>query len=335
MPEISVIVPVYNVEKYIHRCVDSILKQTFTDFELILVDDGSPDNCGKICDEYAEKDNRIKVIHKKNGGLSSARNAGLDIATGKYVMFCDSDDYVTPDWCEKLYNAIIKNPTSFIVSNIYKVIDNSIIPSCKITESSNNITYFDIYKQGLSAYAVNKIYNIELLNKYKIRFDENCFFAEDVEFNVKYYSKTLQSIYISTPIYYYISNPNGIMNTYKFDLFNLHIPLFFKRICIIQDNQLTEYCNIWIYHFITLFDNIFDKRNTEMSLLDKFRYNNKMIKSEEFQFCVENSSENKITKTILKFKNYYIFWLFQKLTSFKQKLRSNKNENHRNDTCKK
>ena len=91
---ISVIVPVYKVEKYLHRCIDSVLAQTFTDFELILVDDGSPDNCGKICDEYAEKDERIHVIHKENGGLSSARNAGLDIATGDYIVFIDSDDYV-------------------------------------------------------------------------------------------------------------------------------------------------------------------------------------------------------------------------------------------------
>ncbi|KAF3371822.1 glycosyl transferase family 2, partial [Enterococcus faecium] len=93
MCEISIIVPVYKVEKYLRKCVDSILAQTFTDFEVILVDDGSPDNSGKICDEYAEKDNRVRVIHKENGGLSSARNAGIDVARGKYLGFVDSDDY--------------------------------------------------------------------------------------------------------------------------------------------------------------------------------------------------------------------------------------------------
>ena len=92
MPRLSIIVPVYKVEKYIHKCVDSILNQTFTDYELILVDDGSPDNCGKICDEYAKKDSRVKVIHKKNGGQSSARNKGLDHAKGNYISFIDSDD---------------------------------------------------------------------------------------------------------------------------------------------------------------------------------------------------------------------------------------------------
>ena len=113
MLKISVIVPIYNVENYIHRCIDSILAQTFTDFELILVDDGSPDNCGKICDEYAKKDSRINVIHKENGGLSSARNAGLDIASGDYIVFVDSDDYVEKEIAdskaEEHYNNIKSN----------------------------------------------------------------------------------------------------------------------------------------------------------------------------------------------------------------------------------
>lgn len=103
MCEISIIVPVYKVEKYLRKCVDSILAQTFTDFEVILVDDGSPDNSGKICDEYAEKDNRVRVIHKENGGLSSARNAGIDVARGKYLGFVDSDDYIDEDMYEILY----------------------------------------------------------------------------------------------------------------------------------------------------------------------------------------------------------------------------------------
>lgn len=109
MPKISVIVPVYNVEKYLRQCIDSILAQTFADFELILVDDGSTDKCGAICDEYAKKDYRIKVIHQKNGGLSAARNAGLDIAAGNYVAFIDSDDLVRDRYLEVLYNALIES----------------------------------------------------------------------------------------------------------------------------------------------------------------------------------------------------------------------------------
>ncbi|MCD8354636.1 MAG: glycosyltransferase [Clostridiales bacterium] len=102
MPKISFIVPVYGVEKYIHQCVDSILGQTYTDFELILVDDGSPDNCPQICDEYAAKDARVTVIHKKNAGVSEARNTGIDAASGEWAYFVDSDDWIELDACEKL-----------------------------------------------------------------------------------------------------------------------------------------------------------------------------------------------------------------------------------------
>ena len=97
MPKVSVIVPVYKVESYLRKCVDSILGQSFSDFEVILVDDGSPDNCGAICDDYATRDQRVKVIHKINGGLSDARNVGLDAAIGQYICFVDSDDWIEQD----------------------------------------------------------------------------------------------------------------------------------------------------------------------------------------------------------------------------------------------
>ena len=106
-PTISVIVPVYKVEKYIRKCIDSILNQTYQNIEVILVDDGSPDNCGKICDEYAYLDKRVRVIHKKNGGLGSARNVGLGLAKGQYIMFVDSDDYLTKDSIGTVLKAIV------------------------------------------------------------------------------------------------------------------------------------------------------------------------------------------------------------------------------------
>lgn len=110
-PLITIIVPIYKVEPFIHRCIDSILAQTYTKLEIILVDDGSPDNCGTICDEYAEKDNRIIVIHKTNGGLSDARNAGIAIAKGEYIGFVDSDDYIEPFMYEKLLQAALAHDT--------------------------------------------------------------------------------------------------------------------------------------------------------------------------------------------------------------------------------
>ena len=106
---ISIIVPIYNVELYLEKCIESIINQTYKNLEIILVDDGSTDSCGKICDEYAKKDNRIKVIHKINGGLSDARNKGMEIAKGKYIGFVDGDDYVASDMYETLYKFSVKN----------------------------------------------------------------------------------------------------------------------------------------------------------------------------------------------------------------------------------
>lgn len=118
MPTISVIVPIYKVEPYLRQCVDSILGQTFRDFELILVDDGSPDGCPAICDEYAKMDSRVKVIHKENGGLSSARNVGLDVAKGEYIAFVDSDDWIHLEYLEQLMNAIQSQNADMSVCNI-------------------------------------------------------------------------------------------------------------------------------------------------------------------------------------------------------------------------
>ena len=115
MDLVSIIVPVYNVEKYIHQCVDSIINQTYKNIEIILVDDGSPDSCGRICDEYAEKDSRIKVIHKENGGLSDARNCGIEAAMGDWLMFVDSDDWIEPDMAEKLLEVAVNNDVRMAV----------------------------------------------------------------------------------------------------------------------------------------------------------------------------------------------------------------------------
>lgn len=125
LPLISVIIPVYNVEKYISECIESILGQTYKKLEIILVDDGSSDNSGKICDEYSEKDGRIKVIHKENGGLSDARNTGMSAASGEYLIFVDSDDYMIHDGIEYLYNLIIENNAQLVIGGVEKFRDDT------------------------------------------------------------------------------------------------------------------------------------------------------------------------------------------------------------------
>jgi glycosyltransferase involved in cell wall biosynthesis len=127
-PMISVIVPVYMVEEYLRQCLDSLIHQTYKDIEIILVDDGSPDHCGEICEEYAKKDARIIVIHQENGGLSAARNAGLDIAKGEYIMFVDSDDWVEPTYCEKALKAILEHQVDLAIMGFFTTYMNRSVP---------------------------------------------------------------------------------------------------------------------------------------------------------------------------------------------------------------
>lgn len=130
-PKVSVIVPVYNVEDYLEKCVDSIINQPFSDMEIILVDDGSPDNCGKICDNFAEKDSRVKVIHKENGGISDARNVGVEAANGEYICFIDSDDFMEPNLLDKLYGLAQKYHADIAVGGIYNCYINYRSPQCE------------------------------------------------------------------------------------------------------------------------------------------------------------------------------------------------------------
>ena len=168
---ITVIVPVYKVEKYLDRCISSIINQSYKNLEIILVDDGSPDNCGNICDGYAKKDERIKVIHKENGGISDARNTGVSVAKGKYVTFIDSDDYVKYDYIEFLYNLIIKNKVKVSICSHTVIYDTGL----KIEKETEEFTVLDaktvvrriLYDDGIDTSAWAKMYETTLFNNIK------------------------------------------------------------------------------------------------------------------------------------------------------------------------
>ena len=169
-PLISVIVPCYNVEEYLPKCIESILNQTYRNLEILLVDDGSPDNCGRICDEYAAKDSRIRIIHKKNGGLSDARNAALDVMTGEYVTFIDSDDYVSDDYVEYLYKIIKESGVKLSVSSYQTFVDDSSAEICtnnplfvKIVHTNDALTGM-FYQQIFDTSAWAKMYHRSLFS---------------------------------------------------------------------------------------------------------------------------------------------------------------------------
>ncbi|EOH87788.1 glycosyltransferase family 2 protein [Enterococcus pallens] len=215
MCEISIIVPVYNVEKYLHKCVDSILIQTFTDFEVILVDDGSLDNSGQICDEYAKKDDRVKVIHKKNGGLSDARNAGIDVAKGKYLGFVDSDDYIERDMYELLYENIVKEKADLSICGIYHVYEGK-NPEKKQEKymllDRNEAMLLIFHGNQISDHAVNKLYARSIFDtlRYPIgKYHEDSFAIVSILDNC-------EKIVVDTKQKYYYYHRNDSITSQKF-----------------------------------------------------------------------------------------------------------------------
>ena len=325
MPEISVIVPVYKVEKYIHRCVDSILAQTFRDFELILVDDGSPDNCGSICDEYAAQDPRIKVIHKTNGGLSSARNAGLDVAQGKYIMFCDSDDYVAENWCQIMMTAIKKYPFALVSSDLLKVQEQEQVEQIDAVSAENivEVSFYQLVKRGLSGYVCNKIFDRNIIQDRKLRFDENRKFAEDVPFVMSYCNACNAYVLVDVPIYYYVQRGGSILHTERHDILEHQLFTFYIRTPFLRQEDIPEYCDTHLYSFIHYFDAVFIKGYTT-NFWKKLRYNQQMMRSKEFRFCLDHATgknENPLAMKILRTHNYYLFWLFNQIVRLKAKLR--------------
>lgn len=211
---ITIVIPVYNVKKYIERCIKSVINQTYKNIEIILVDDGSTDESGDICDEYAKKDNRIKVIHKKNGGLSDARNFGIDAANGKYISFVDSDDFVTNNYVEVLYN-LIKNNDSDISVCIWKNVfeDNKTKKSYftlfhrEITATNLVMLQHMLYQKLFDTSACAKLYDISLFDN--IRFPKGKLY-EDLATTYKLFLKSKTISYSNDEIYYYFVRNNSI-----------------------------------------------------------------------------------------------------------------------------
>ena len=212
--KISVIVPVYNVEEYIHKCLDSILRQTYFQLEIILVDDGSTDKSGKICDEYAQCDERIKVIHKSNGGVSDARNAGLDIATGELIGFIDPDDYIHEQMYEILQK-IMEEEQADIVYCKRAIVRNSMVQ--KYSDSDTRQCWISLnalekmYEPGFAGMATvpwNKLYKKEIFDN--IRFPKGMIFEDNYIIH-QLYDNAQKVVFIDKTLYYYIERGESIM----------------------------------------------------------------------------------------------------------------------------
>lgn len=268
--KVSIIVPVYNTEQYLTRCVESILGQTYSNLEILLVDDGSPDRCPEMCDSFAEKDQRIKVIHKQNGGLSDARNAGIEATTGDYLMFIDSDDYISVDMVRLLLHTACKEHAEVVACGYYITQENGqsfyspkpksyevFTPERAIADAFSSPSYCEIS-------ACNKIFSARLFKDLDMRFPvgklhEDTFIIYQILF---YASKT---VFIDKPLYYYVQTPNSIMRS-KFDKRHLDIyealeqaKEFAEKNALHIQMQLESYEALMDFYFL----NLLLEQNTE------------------------------------------------------------------------
>ena len=234
-PLVSVVIPVYKVEAYLARCVDSVRSQTLQDLQIILVDDGSPDSCPQMCDDYALEDHRIQVIHKENGGLASARNAGMDVATGKWLFFLDSDDWLEPDGLECLLAIGEEHQVDFVR---YRAIRSG-WPGMEehapcMVESVRELRHgyynsqqiqAEVYPRlittpqltmGAVVGAWGSLYNLDFLNRNSLRFYEEVKFSEDLVFSARVVRAANSFYFVDTPgVYHYFYNPNSISKSFR------------------------------------------------------------------------------------------------------------------------
>ena len=306
---ISIIIPVYKVEKYLEKCIESVLKQTYTNLQIILVDDGSPDNCGKICDEYAKKDSRIEVIHKINGGLSDARNVGINRANGRYIGFVDSDDYIKEDMYEKLINLIKEYNADVSICNLYDVIEGKEY----IRNKENGIKEYnriDILKEvlldkNIQSYAWNKLYKKELFNEIKYPIGKK---YEDIGTTFYIFEKCNKVVVTSKPEYYYLKRADSLVNNVTESTVLDYTEIIIQRYLYTQKNieELRKYNNYYLaktlitaHNDIELLGSISEKMQEKYKELYNLAFdilkNNKKDIDELF-----NDEQKKVIKELIK-----------------------------------
>lgn len=303
MDLISVIVPVYNVEKYLDRCVLSIQTQSYSNLEIILVDDGSPDRCGELCDLYALADRRVKVVHKMNGGLGNARNSGIECATGKYITFIDSDDWIGQRHIEDLYKAIVQHDADIcfcgctrayspgeevIDRNNYRncfyqgkeIIDNILLPMVGSEMSEHE----DVQFQSSVCMA---LYSLDLIKNERITFlSEKDLVAEDVFFNISTLSKAKKIVCIPIVSYYYFVNQSSISQKYdprRLVRTKKYLAQMYKTLGTVFVSE-TEYENRVKRSFLVKIRVLIKQiLGTDFSLKEKYRYINEVINDNDVQ----------------------------------------------------
>jgi glycosyltransferase involved in cell wall biosynthesis len=263
--DISVIVPIFRIEKYLPECIESLLDQSFLNFELILVDDGSPDNCPEICDKYAEKDARIKVVHKENGGLLSARKAGLKKAKGKYIAYVDGDDWVDKFYLDTMFKLAEANDADLVVTGHFREFDGKIetikpkntgfFNKEELTTSiiPNAIYNGEFCEHGISTYVWNKLFKRALLNQVLYQVPNEIIMGEDAAITYSYLAISKSLVISRIPLYYYRQRHDSIVKSIenpKIEYYRLGLLMNFLKVNlkhVLDEDNLTKQIKYYLY----------------------------------------------------------------------------------------
>lgn len=324
--KISIVVPVYNGEKYISKCLDSLINQSYKNIEIIIINDGSNDNTEKICNKYKEIDSRIKVISIENGGVSKARNIGIENATGQFLMFCDSDDYVAKDWCKLLLENYKEN--NLILCDYYNVIDNEVkefdYERPKVDSVISKANFFKLKLYGINV-PWNKIYSLEIIKNNNIRFDEEISLGEDLRFNIKYLDAISGNInFIKERLYFYTLSREDCLTNRIYKDYDIQCLEQYKFVKSYMDILGTRDCEVWNIFYNNIFVELVNSFNMNLLLKDisfmkRIKKNSRIMKTSEYKICAQNAdiSPNRIYRWIYRRKSYWYIYITDKIMKLK------------------
>lgn len=333
MAKLSVIVPIYNVEKYLRQCLESIVNQTFRDLEIILVDDGSPDKCGEICDEYAKKDNRIIVIHKANGGLSAARNDALNIATGEWIAFVDSDDWLDIDIYEKAITAGDRYDVDILLFNSYRNTDtkekeislfqkgfcSSNREYIKSLQAGTMCKYLTPTQELTYGYPWDRIIKREFIKKNELFFSDVRVY-EDIIYAIKCFQHAQRIAFIEDRGYHYRFNNTSIGNIYNPDRINCDKVAFAEMFDLADRYQVNgEYYKalytLIVESILNASNRCFFNKKNKNSFIQKVRYANSVIEEKIYYKAFSQVDRKLLTRaarviTIFRHHNVLLLYAF-------------------------
>lgn len=318
-PKVSIIIPVYNVEKYLQRCIDSLRAQTYTNTEMIFVDDGSADSSYQILQQAEKTDSRIRVFSQENAGPSAARNLGMDHSTGEYIMFCDSDDTVEPTWTEKMVGAIQEHPDALVTCGFSRLDENGNTLKTQIMPSGiyDKKEYFQYYYSGLSGSSCNKIYRKDSIRNSNLRFSGNCRYAEDAMLNLDYLDCVKEIFILDEALYNYYAYCSVTTLSSKVNYWQLK-EIYCKRAAYIEPKYIDQYNKEFFFFAWSEIKDIL--QNKALGTEQQVKQVQQIVADHVFQELLQAYGEelfDRYSRWMLKNRAVRCFWLIQKIHQWK------------------